>query len=184
MMNQAKKPFKIKETTTREYTGGEVNDTNADQIIKMAYGGTMGNKYSPAQAVPSMGYGGKTQQLQDGGMAMGPDHEEGGIPVVQEQTGEPVAEIEGGERVFSQEDTAMMEEAAMSIVEAMNGGDQATAEQMAMQLGFAVVNMIAAQEQNQMEQEDEMMEQPSPDEMAVAQAANQFAQSPDEMQTI
>lgn len=185
MMNQPKKtPFKIKETTTREYTGGEVNDSNADQIIKMAYGGTMGNKYSPAQATPSMGYGGKTQQLQDGGMAMGPDHEEGGIPVVQEQTGEPVAEIEGGERVFSQEDTAMMEEAAMSIVEAMNAGDERTAQEMAAQLGFAVVNMIAAQEQNQMEQEDEMMEQPSPDEMAVAQAANQFAQGPEEMQTI
>lgn len=182
-MNQTKKaPFKIKETTTREYTGGEVNDSNADQIIKMAYGGTMGNKYSPAQATPSMGYGGKTQQLQDGGMAMGPDHEDGGIPVVQEQTGEPVAEIEGGERVFSQEDTAMMEEAAMSIIEAMNGGDQATAEQMAMQLGFAIVNMIAAQEQNQESQEEEM-EEPSEEEM-VAQAANQFAQSPDEMQTI
>lgn len=183
MLNQAKKqPFKIKETTVREYTGGEVNDSNADQIIKMAYGGVMKNKYSPAQATPSMGYGGKTQQLQDGGMAVGPDHEDGGIEVQQEETGEPVAEIEGGERVFSQEDTAMMEEAAMSIVEAMNSGDEATAQDMAMRLGFAVVNMIAAQEQNQMQQEQEM-EAPSQEQM-VADAANQFAQGPEEMETM
>jgi len=174
MMNKPKKPFKIKETTVREYTGGEVSDMNADKIISAAYGAKM----------PAYGMGGQMQKLQDGGMAEGPLHSEGGIEVVEEDSQEPVAEIEGGERVFSREDTAMMEEAAMGIVEAMQSGDEKMAQEMAAQLGFAVVNMIAAQEQNQAAQEQEMMQQPSPDEMAVAQAANQFAQSPDEMQTI
>lgn len=185
MLNQSqpkKTPFKIKETTVREYTGGELKDMNADKIIQAAYGAKM----------PSYQQGGQMQSLQDGGMAMGPEHEQGGIDVVQEDTGEPVAEIEGGERVFSQEDTAMLEESAMAIVEAMDAGDQAAAEDLAMRLGFAVVNMIAAQEQNQGAQEQAMAPEAAaggppaggtPDEMA-AMAANEFGQEPEMMETI
>jgi hypothetical protein len=163
-----KQPFKIKETTTREYSGGEINDSNADKVIQAAYGAKM----------PGYQKGG--QMLQEGGMAMGPSHEEGGIPVAQEDTGEQVAEIEGGERVFSIEDTQMMEQAAMAIIEAMEAGDQATAEDMAKRLGFAVVQMIGQQEANMANQAPAAAQ----DEQMAMEAANQFGTEPETMETI
>lgn len=118
-----------------------------------------------------LAYGGKTpgkQELADGGMTEGPTHEGGGVDVYQEGTAPedgapgaagPVAEIEGGERVFSTEDTEAMEAAAEQIIQMMESGQQQQAEDMAMRLGFAVVDMIAQQERNQEGQEAAMMEQ-------------------------
>jgi len=194
--NQPKgKPFKIKETTVREYTGGDVSDSNADSIIKAAYGAKLGNepsistKYAKPQGVPvpaHMQAGGRMQRLQDGGIAEGPSHEEGGIEVQQEDTGEPVAEIEGGERIFSVEDTDMIEQAAMAIIQSVQSGDEESAKDMAMRLGFSIVQMIAAQEQSQEKQEQEMGEEMQPEgrEAEAAVAANEFAQEPDNMETI
>jgi hypothetical protein len=114
-------------------------------ILKLAYGGQM----------PS---GGSGQPLEEGGEVEGPSHEEGGVPV-ENAAGEQIAEVEGGERVFSIEDTEMIEQAAEQIIEMQSSGDQAGAEDMAMRLGFAVVDMIARQEQNQSAQEQQMMQQ-------------------------
>jgi len=164
---------------------------NVDDIVKLAYGGRPRKSLAiPAPKTPMFQVGGgmPTQSLQDGGMAMGPDHEQGGIPVMQEGTGEQVAEIEGGERVFSQEDTSMLEQGAMQIIEMTDAGDQAGADDMAKRLGYAIVNMIAAQEANQSQQESQMgggagaaPGQPSPEEMMAmeAEAMNQFATQPE-----
>lgn len=178
MNNQpAKKaPFKIKRVTTEEYSA---EDNSADNVIKAAYGAKMQPSTEKRAIRPRYQQGGEMQSLQEGGMAEGPLHEEGGIPVMQEDTGEQIAEIEGGERVFSIEDTQMMEEAAAQIQEAMTAGDRQTAEDLAMRLGFAVVNMIAQQEQNEGQQE-----QAPVNEDAAMQAANSFSQEPDNMQTI
>lgn len=120
---------------------------NLDDILKLAYGG-------------------KTPQpLAEGGVTEGPSHEEGGVDVFQEGAAPeegaagPVAEIEGGERVFSTEDTEAMEAAAEQIIQMMESGQQQQAEDMAMRLGFAVVDMIAQQERSQEGQEAAMMEQ-------------------------
>ncbi len=135
-----------------------------EDILAMAYGGK----------VPSQQQG---QYLADGGVAEGPSHEEGGIPVGEQGAEEPMAEIEGGERVFSREDTAALEQAAEQIIQLQESGDQAGAEDMAKRLGFAVVNMIAAQEKSQAAQEQQMAGQggepagPSPDEI---EQMNQF----------
>ncbi len=141
-----------------------------------------------AESILALAYGGKVpQKLAAGGVAEGPDHEDGGIPVEQAGTGEQVAEIEGGERVFSQEDTAALEEAAMQIVEAQQAGDQQTSDQMAMQLGYAVVNMIAAQEQAQGEQEQaagQPQVDPNAQAAAEAEAMNSFENTPQEYQTM
>jgi len=185
MMNQAKaeKPkFTIKKTT--EISGDE-------SVIRKVYGdgGKVSNessmRYELARGMTSahMQNGGYMQPLQDGGLAQGPSHSEGGIQVQQEDTGEPVAEIEGGERVFSREHTQMLEQAAMQIAQAMESGDEQTAQQMAMQLGFAVVEMISSQEESQAAQEQEMAAGEAPEARA-AEAANQFGQEPDTMETI
>lgn len=189
-MEPKKTPFKIK--TTTEYTGGDLSDMNADRIIKAAYGAKLGNepsidsKYAKPQGVPvpaHMESGGK-MRMQEGGLAEGPSHEEGGIEVQQQDSGEPVAEIEGGERIFSIEDTQMLEQAAVSIIQSMQSGDEEAAKDMAMRLGFAVVQMISAQEQNQEQQAEEMQESPEDQDQEAAIAANEFAQEPDTMETI
>ena len=79
----------------------------------------------------------------------------------------------------------MMEQAAEQIIKTMQAGDEAAAQDMAMRLGFAVVEMIAAQEQNAQEGQggEAAAAQPSADDDAAA-AANQFAQEPDTMETM
>lgn len=113
---------------------------SVDDILKLAYGGK-----------PDSG-----QDLSDGAKAEGPSHQAGGIEVGAKGEGAPMAEIEGGERVFSKEDTAAIEGAAEQIIQLQEAGDTAGAEDMAKRLGFAVVNMVAAQEENQQGQEDQM----------------------------
>jgi hypothetical protein len=109
----------------------------------------------------------RKQMLANGGEIQGPSHEMGGV-AVQDPSGEQVAEVEGGERVFSTEDTAMLEQSAMQIAQLQEQNPQA-ADQLATELGYAVVEMIMRQEQ--MAQGDAAMQgaQPSPEQMA-----NQF----------
>jgi hypothetical protein len=128
-------------------------EASPDDILKLAYGGK-----TPG------GSSGGSQKLAEGGMTEGPSHEGGGVDVYQqgaspEEGAAPVAEIEGGERVFSVEDTEAMEAAAEQIIQMMEQGQQQQAEDMAMRLGFAVVDMIAQQERNQEGQEAQMAEQ-------------------------
>lgn len=135
-------------------------------------------------AVLRFAYGGKApdQKLAGGGMAEGPSHEEGGIDAVPKGGDEATAEIEGGERVFSKEDTSAMEQACMQITELQQSGDQAGAEDMAMRLGFAVCNMIEAQEKNQDAQEQQMAGRGAAGGASDKDAAmmNQFGNQPDE----
>ena len=118
----------------------EGDQASLDKILRMAYGGKME---------------GDTAE----GVVEGPSHEQGGVPAVQAGSGEQVAEIEGGERIFSTEDTGAIEQAAQEIHKLMETGDNAAAEDMAMRLGFAVVDMIFAQDQSQAEQEAAMQEE-------------------------
>lgn len=163
-----KQPFTIKKTTTEVYSG-------PDELVSKIYGEANKPTMQQGGAIPAVGEG----------KVEGPSHEEGGVPAVDAQTGEQVAEIEGEERIFSREDTAMMEEAAMQIIQSVQGGDQEAADDMAKRLGYAVVEMIAAQEQNAEAQAGSAAPAPeaSPDMMA-AEAANQFATEPDMMQTM
>ena len=92
-----------------------------------------------------MNNGGRVKKMQPGGTVEGPPHEQGGVPAVGPD-GAPVAEVEGGERIFSVEDTQMLEQAAMQIVQAAQQNPQ-QADEMAKQLGYAVVQMIVKQEQ-------------------------------------
>jgi len=95
-------------------------------------------------SLPKKATGGSLQRMQPGGVVQGPPHSQGGVEVMDE-AGAPVAEVEGGERIFSIEDTAQIEEMAMGVVQAMQQDPQA-AQQMATELGMAVVKMVAQQE--------------------------------------
>lgn len=109
------------------------------------------------------------RQYAEGGVIEGPSHDQGGVPAVNEQTGEQVAEVEGGERIFSTEDTQQMEQIAMQVMELQQSNPTA-ADQLAKELGFMVVEMIMKQEQNQQMQEAGMGDQ-------MDEAANSFATS-------
>lgn len=130
-----------------------------------------------AKRKPLFAGGGELQQMQGGGEVVGPPHEEGGVPVMEEGTGEEMAEVEGGERIFSIEDTQMLEQAAAQIME-LSQQDPAQADEAAKQLGYAVVEMLMRQEQSQQEQMGMGGAQPppqqTPDDAMMAQAANQF----------
>lgn len=77
-----------------------------------------------------------------GGKVSGPSHNDGGVEAVNKE-GTPVAEIEGGERVFSIEDTKEIEERAMEI-EKEKDEDQKNI--FAQALGHRIVEMLARQE--------------------------------------
>jgi hypothetical protein len=87
------------------------------------------------------------------GVPSGPGHEDAGMQVIDPATGQPQAEIEGGERIFSKEDTAALEQMAMGVQQMMDSGDEQAASEAAMQLGFSVVEMLTAQNQAQGEQQ-------------------------------
>ena len=84
-------------------------------------------------------------KLQDGGIAKGPSHNEGGIEVV-DQEENPVAEIEGDERIFSVDDTEEIETRVDEISTALDNDDQELADQSALLLGHRIVEMVAKQE--------------------------------------
>lgn len=88
----------------------------------------------------------KELQFAKGGKVYGPSHQEGGVPAIDVNTGEQVAEVEGGERIFSREDTQAMEEMVMQIVNSQN---EQQANQLAMELGYMVVQMILNQIERQ-----------------------------------
>lgn len=112
----------------------------------------------------------RKQPLAAGGKAQGPSHENGGIAVKQKGSSKPVAEIEGQERVFSQEDTATMEQACQEIIQ-LSAQNKQAADQAAMKLGYMVCQMIQSQEQNQQQQEGEQAQ-------GMEQAMNGFEQYP------
>jgi len=88
--------------------------------------------------------GGKIN-YQEGGEVQGPPHSQGGVETV-DQTGEAVAEVEGGERIFSVEDTKAIEQEARNILQ-LADQDQFMADEAAKQLGYKVTEMIVRQEQ-------------------------------------
>lgn len=107
------------------------------------------------------------QYLAQGGTAQGPSHEQGGIEA-QTPEGKPVAEIEGGERLFSQEDTQQIEQACQQITQLQQENPKA-ADQLAKELGYAVCEMVIKQEQQQQ----------SEDQGQGNEAANSFSTAPD-----
>ena len=79
------------------------------------------------------------------GLLQGPSHEQGGMPVVDPTTGQAVAEVEGDERLFSQEDTMQMEQMVAQAQE-LEAQDPAAAEQAYADLGRFVAEAIGAQD--------------------------------------
>lgn len=115
-------------------------------------------------------------QVGDSGLKVqGPSHEDGGVKAVTQQ-GEEVAEIEGGERVFSVEDTKYMENEARRILSLLRTNSQA-ANEAARALGFKVVEMLVEQEKNQRQQEGN---EETGDTDQATEAMNQFANSSDD----
>jgi hypothetical protein len=97
------------------------------------------------------------KKMQDGGMmpttegvVEGASHSQGGVPAIDTNTGEQVAEVEGGERIDSVEDTQVQDQMVQAI---MNSQDEEEANQLATELGWYIVDMIQKQNQNQMQQE-------------------------------
>ncbi len=87
-------------------------------------------------------------KLAMGGKTKGPSHKEGGIEA---KVGEkPVAEVEGGERVFSQDDTAFIEQEVEKIKGYMETNDIPGADNCAKDLGYAVAKMVSKQDMNEM----------------------------------
>lgn len=113
----------------------------------------------------------------EGLKVVGPSHEDGGIEA-RTKDGQPVAEIEGGERIFSQEDTDYMEREARRIITLMQSNSQ-QANEAARALGFKVVEMIVDQEKNQRQQEGNPDQE---DTEQATQAMNEFSTHPDNNQ--
>lgn len=88
-------------------------------------------------------------KMQSGGMVTGPSHEQGGVPVVDEsgtpatKQGMPI-EVEGGERLFSTQDTGEIEQYATRIFDSQDEQEQTA---LATELGFRVAEMVMKQEQ-------------------------------------
>ena len=88
---------------------------------------------------------GGTVDLTQGGEAVGDSHNDGGVKAV-DREGTQVAEIEDGERIFSVDHTQEIEEKADEISRALENDDNDLANELAIVLGFRVVEMIAEQE--------------------------------------
>lgn len=84
------------------------------------------------------------------GKTVGPDHTEGGINA--QKGKKPIAEVEGDERLFSKEDSSYMDEQCQNILMATESGDKPTADQLAMELGYKVCEMIQRQDARNEEQ--------------------------------
>lgn len=83
--------------------------------------------------------GGKMKSYAMGGEVEGASHEMGGVPVV-DQTGEQIAEVEGGERIFSVEDTQAIEQMVQQYAQTQD-------ENIKLQLGEYVIQAVMQQEQ-------------------------------------
>lgn len=82
---------------------------------------------------------------ESGGMVEGPSHEEGGVSAV-DGSGEQIAEVQGGERIFSDEDSQQIEAMAQEAM-AMEQQNPEQAEAAFAQLGRFVAQSMVAQEQ-------------------------------------
>ena len=88
---------------------------------------------------------GGTVDLTKGGETVGDAHNDGGVRAIDDE-GTQVAEIEDGERIFSVEHTQEIEEKADEISRTLENDDNDLANELAVVLGFRVVEMIAEQE--------------------------------------
>lgn len=77
--------------------------------------------------------------MADGGIIDGPSHQQGGIDAINSD-GEVIAEIEGGERIFSVEDTGSMDKMAAMVNQGQGN------EQLALELGYMVADAIKRQD--------------------------------------
>lgn len=84
-------------------------------------------------------------KYQAGGMLSGMPHEAGGQVLVDEQ-GNPMAEAEGGEIIFSVEVSSMIDEAANSYMQAKNDKDR---DALALEVGRMVLEERIAQKQRE-----------------------------------
>ena len=112
--------------------GMKINNINNNKTMDLrnAY-----DKYMTGGQMPKKSY-------QEGGLVSGDGampHSEGGVPTVDE-SGQQIAEVEGGERIFSIEDTQQMEQMAMQYMETQD-------ESILADLGMFVVEAIGKQEQ-------------------------------------
>lgn len=98
----------------------------------------------------------KIKGYQTGGKVEGPTHENGGVAAM--QNGQQVAEVEGGERIFSTQDTAQIENMAVKI-EKLKEQNTEEADRMALTLGYEIVSMLKGQESSQKQQEPADAEQ-------------------------
>jgi len=94
-----------------------------------------------------------------GGVVQGPSHAQGGVPAV-DPSGEQIAEVEGNERIFSQEDTQEMEQMALAIKDL----PASEADRAARELGYRVVTMIDGQDVAQAGQEQAIAQEQAPQE--------------------
>jgi hypothetical protein len=86
----------------------------------------------------------KVVSYPDGGKIEGNTHNQGGVKV--NGAGQPEVEIEGGERLFSVEDTETIE----GWVAKMNATEEIEEKnELALRLGHKVSKMVAAQDQRQ-----------------------------------
>ena len=76
------------------------------------------------------------------GVVQGPTHEQGGVEARDKQ-GNVRATVEGGERLFSVEDTQEIEK----FVSLIGKSEEDNANQLAMELGYKVVKMVNSQEE-------------------------------------
>lgn len=95
----------------------------------------------------------KARSFKTGGKTKGPSHQEGGIEA---KVGDKaIAEVEGNERIFSQEDTAFIEQEVEKIKGYHETGDIPGADKCAMDLGYAVAKMITKQDMSESKEEME-----------------------------
>jgi hypothetical protein len=131
--------------------------------IAKANNGLKLNNMNTRDLIKQYGMGGQMKKsYQEGGVVEGEGalpHSEGGVPAVDE-TGQQIAEIEGGERIDSVDDTATQEQ---MISQLMSTQDPQERDAIAMQLGYFVAEMTMKQDQapTEMTEATESVEPPA-----------------------
>jgi hypothetical protein len=115
--------------------------------------------------IPKYSNGGIVRNYSKGGVVEGMPHEMGGVPTFDKE-GNEIAEVEGGEQIFSVADTEMIQEIVSRI---LNARSQEEADKLAIQLGYFIVDA------NQRQQEAEMEEQMAGDEEEDEEMEEQMA---------
>ena len=86
----------------------------------------------------------KITRYPDGGKIDGDTHAQNGVDVIN-NADDSETQLEGGERVFSVEDTADIDRLSANI----SSSEGEDSNELAMQLGYKVSKMVAAQDQRQ-----------------------------------